>query len=151
MTDQKNLTFYDRQSRCLKSEPIYARGFLNWCYNTHSGRLVTDWVLCRKWVSQAYGWWHKQPISRRRIPSFVKKLNVNTDELRQPIDSFESFNDFFTREIDLKKRPIHPDSNVCIAPADGRVLAYPAVCAVDPPSERTIRANRVASVFHSSD
>jgi phosphatidylserine decarboxylase len=78
-------------------------------------------------VSQAYGWWNKRRWSRRRIKSFVRRLEINLEEVSRPVDTFESFNDFMAREIDLSKRPIDCDPQVCIAPSDGRVLAYPVI------------------------
>jgi phosphatidylserine decarboxylase len=65
--------------------------------------------------------------SRRRIEPFARSLQINLEEVTRPLDAFASFNDFMTREIDLSRRPINRDPQVCVAPADGRVLAYPAV------------------------
>jgi len=121
------LTYRDRASGGLRHETVCAQGFLNWAYNTRSGRLVTDLVLRHRWVSRLYGWLHKRRFSRRRIPSFVRQMGVNTDEMLRPVDAYTSFNDFFTRAIDLDKRPVHGDPGVCAAPADGRVLAYPRI------------------------
>ena len=121
------LTYRDRESGCLRHETVYAQGFLHWAYNTRSGRLVTDLVLRHRWVSRLYGWLHKQPFSRRRIRSFARQMNVNTDEMLRPLDDYTSFNDFFTRPIDLGERPVQADQRVCAAPADGRVLAYPRI------------------------
>ena len=106
---------------------MYAQGFLDWAHNTRSGRLVTDLVLRHRWVSRLYGWLHRQRLSRHRIPSFVRQMDVNTDEMLRPLDAYTSFNDFFTRAIDLDKRPVHGGPRVCAAPADGRVLAYQKV------------------------
>jgi phosphatidylserine decarboxylase len=52
---------------------------------------------------------------------------VNLDELERPLEDFSSFNAFFTRKIDLSRRPMIYDPHVCIAPVDGKVLVYPAV------------------------
>lgn len=66
-------------------------------------------------------------MSRRKIRSFVQKMNLNLEDSVRSLDDFNSFNDFFTRKIDLSKRPINPDSYVCIAPVDGKILVYPIV------------------------
>ncbi len=120
-------TYYDRNNNRLMTERIYASKFLSWSYNTRLGRFVNDFLFKQKFVSQLYGWLHKQRWSRRKIRSFVEKLNVNMEESVRLIEDFKNFNDFFTREIDLSQRPIHKDTHVCISPTDGRVLAYPVV------------------------
>ncbi len=121
------ITYVDRPTGKLLEEKIYARGFLDWFYNTRTGRLVTDGIFRQKWVSQLYGWFHKQSWSRWKIRRFAEKMNINLNESLQPIEEFKSFNDFFTREIDLSKRTIDNHPSVCIAPTDGKVLAYPTI------------------------
>jgi len=120
-------SYYDRRTGELKQDPIYARGLVDWLYNSSSGMWLTEHLLSRRWVSRCYGWWNKQRWSRRKIRSFVTRLRINLDELSRPIDAFESFNDFIIREIDLSRRPIDPEPKTCVAPADGRMLAYPVI------------------------
>jgi phosphatidylserine decarboxylase len=38
-----------------------------------------------------------------------------------------SFNEFFTRKINLATRPLYPDPRSCLAPVDGKVLVYPVI------------------------
>lgn len=125
--DFGQLSYYDRRSGKLKQDPIYARGLADWLYNTSPGWFLTRFLLSRRCVSRFYGWLNKRRWSRRKIKSFARRLEINVKELSRPIDTFKNFNDFMTREIDLSKRPIVRDSNVCVAPSDGRVLAYPAI------------------------
>lgn len=55
-------------------------------------------------------------------------LGVNLDELPKDRDlnDYRCFNDFFTREIDLSKRPIDKKDNqqTLCSPCDGRVLSF---------------------------
>lgn len=120
-------TFYDRRSRQLVKEPIYASPFFRWSYTTVPGGLATELLFRHRCVTRLCGWYYKQPWSRRRIHAFVLRYNVNMEESARRVEEFTSFNDFFTREIDLATRPIHPDPRVCIAPNDGRILGYPVV------------------------
>jgi phosphatidylserine decarboxylase len=117
----------DRSDGSLKSDAIYAAGFMDWCYNARSGILLTRALLSHRWASALYGWYYKQPWTRSKIIPFAKAMNVDLDELLQPVTSFASFSEFISRPIDLSRRRIDPDPNVCISPADGRVLAYPTV------------------------
>jgi phosphatidylserine decarboxylase len=121
------LAYLDRKSRQLKTDPIYASAFLDWCYNAPSGILATRMVLSRRLVSRLYGWYYRQSWTRRKIAPFARAMGVDLSELTQPLGTFASFSDFVSRSIDLTKRRIDPDPRACICPADGRVLAYPVL------------------------
>jgi phosphatidylserine decarboxylase len=127
MRDKFSIAYYDRASGIVMAERIYGGTFLYWSYNTGFGRLVTKLIFSQRFISQLYGWLHKQPLSRWKIGSFVQKMKINVDELVQPLGEYRSFNDFFVREIDLSKRPINQNPHVCIAPVDGKVFAYSSV------------------------
>lgn len=133
------IQYYDRESSAMTQEQVYAGRFLSWSYNTQLGRLATDLLFCRKFVSRLYGWINNWSCSRWRIKPFVKKMNISMDELTCPLEDFACFNDFFTREVDLARRPICGDPDVCIAPVDGKILAYPVV-----KPDRTFRIKRSA-------
>lgn len=127
MNNRVSLTYCDRYSGRLISEPVFAAPFLSWSYNTKTGRKATYLIFRQKFISKFYGWLHKRKFSRRKIKPFVTKMRINEKEFLRPIDDYRSFNDFFTREIDPGTRPINKDPQVCIAPADGRVLVYPEI------------------------
>ena len=127
MNNKITIPYYDRANDALMQEQVYAGGFLFWSYNTKLGRLATDLLFRQRLISRAYGWLSQQRFSRREILPFVKKTNICIDELTYPLKSFDCFNDFFTREIDLTKRSICSEPDVCIAPVDGKILAYPVV------------------------
>ena len=127
MRENNYLSYYDRRTSTVMRDPDYGNTFLSWSYNTRLGRSATDLLFRQKVVSRLYGWIHNQPWSTRKIRSFVRKLNVDMSESVRQIEDFVSFNDFFTREIDLSKRPVQKDPHVCISPTDGRSLAYPVV------------------------
>ena len=127
MNANLSISYYDRQREELMTEKVYANGFLSWSYNTRLGQLATDLIFRQKIISRLYGWYHRKSWSRSRIKSFVKAMDVNTDVLACPLEDYATFNDFFMREIDLSKRPMCSDPSICIAPTDGKILAYPRV------------------------
>ena len=120
------ITYYDRRSGALRTEPVYAQAFLHWLYNTWAGATLAG-LLTRPWPSRVYGWANGRPWSRRRIRPFVEQMGIDMGGSLKGIDEFRSFNDFFTREIDAKSRPVCQESRACAAPCDGKVLAYPHV------------------------
>jgi phosphatidylserine decarboxylase len=54
-------------------------------------------------------------------------MRIELDDCLRPLAAYQSFCDFFTREIDLRRRPIDRDPRLCITPADGRVYVLPRV------------------------
>jgi phosphatidylserine decarboxylase len=143
MRGKISITYYDRTRHMLMKERVYGSSFLYWSYNATLGGVITDLIFRQKIFSKIYGWLHKQHLSRAKIKSFVQEMDVNLDDLVHHLEDFKSFNDFFTREIDLSKRPINTDHHVCIAPVDGKILAYSVI---EP--ETTFRIKR--SVFNLS-
>ncbi len=133
--------YMDRRTGQLRHDPIYAYRFLNWAYNSSVGWLLTNFLFSRRIVSQLYGWVNKRRWSCRKIARFVESMEVDMDECVRPVNEFSSFNDFICREIDLSRRPIASDPAVCVAPADGRVLAYPVV---DEDASFAIKRNQFA-------
>jgi phosphatidylserine decarboxylase len=59
-------------------------------------------------------------VKRTFIRSFAKAYNVSLDEYeRQSLNAYESFNDFFTRELKEDARPIDDTAEGIVSPADG--------------------------------
>ena len=59
-------------------------------------------------------------VKRTFIRSFAKAYNISLDEYeRQSLNAYESFNDFFTRELRDDARPIDATENGIVSPADG--------------------------------
>ena len=119
--------FRDRHTGLLVEERVYSGKFLPWAYSTRVGWWLMDLVLSRRFVSWFYGWLNKQHWSRHKIVPFIRRMAVDLNDVLTPLDQFRSFNDFIIRDIDLRRRPIDPSPNVCIAPADGRFLTYPRI------------------------
>lgn len=61
-------------------------------------------------------------VKRAFIRSFAKAYNVKLDEYeRESFKAYESFNDFFTRELKDNARPIDNTVNGVASPADGTI------------------------------
>ena len=61
-------------------------------------------------------------VKRTFIRSFAKAYNVSLDEYeRQSLNAYESFNDFFTRELQDNARIIDASMNGIVSPADGMI------------------------------
>ena len=74
--------------------------------------------------SALYGWWQKQPITKRKIAPFIKNFHIDTSEFLDDPTTFRSFNDFFIRKLKPSARPFSLDPKMAIIPADGRYYFY---------------------------
>jgi len=119
--------YVDRASGEWRRERVHAHRFLEWLYNTASGRLATGVLVRSPHFSRLYGWVQRRRWSRRRIRPFVERMGVDTTGSVKSLDEFETFADFFTRRLHPWARPLHGNERACLCPADGRVLVYPRV------------------------
>lgn len=58
---------------------------------------------------------------------FAWRYSANLDEVRYPLDSFRTFNDFFSRTLRDGVRPIAKLPNGLVSPVDGKVLVCGAI------------------------
>ncbi len=119
--------YYDRYSRTLQEEHIYASDLLYWMYNNPWGCLATELFIKRRVFSRFYGWLHRLRWSRKKIEPFVRQMGIDPSALPSSPGGYDTFHDFFIREVDLSNRSVIPDPQICICPVDGKVLAYPAI------------------------
>lgn len=125
VNETQELVFYDRYSESLHSEGIYGEKPLRWAYETTIGRICLDAVIRRKWFSQLYGRWADCGCSRKEVATFIERFEVDASEFLDPPETFQTFNEFFFRKLKAEARPIDPDSDSVIFPADGRHFLIP--------------------------
>jgi len=59
------------------------------------------------------------PLQRFQVRSFARTFGVNLDEVKEPLESFRTIQDFFVRELVAGARPIDPDPTAFVSPCDG--------------------------------
>lgn len=94
-------------------EVIYGHALTRMLLRPFLSPAVSD--ICGKFLSTR--------LSRRIIPSFVKKNHIDLSIYEK--QEFDSYNAFFTRKIKAEQRPINDQKNVLISPSDGKVTVYP--------------------------
>ena len=62
-------------------------------------------------------------VLRRLIKGYIRAYRVDMSEVAEPIESFATFNHFFTRRLRDGARPIAREAGVVVSPADSRVSA----------------------------
>ena len=127
----EHIAVYNRYTGSLETESVYGEKWLRWSYETAAGRLMLNAVIKRAWFSRWYGWRMSRPGSRRLVQPFVETYGLDETEFADPVTSFRSFNDFFSRELRSGARPIDPDPASIVFPADGRHLGFPSIGSQD--------------------
>lgn len=119
------LYFYRRGSDQKEEEIILGGGLMRWAYQSRAGRALTGFLFNRRWPSRLAGWYADSRWSRRQIAPVIRNLGIDTGELDAPVESYATFNAFFTRRLKPGARPFALEPAEVASPADGRVLVYP--------------------------
>ena len=115
--------FFNRETGKTETEAIYGEGALRWVYETLLGRVALAVLIRRAFFSKIYGVLMSRPRSRAKIAPFIAQYGIDPAEFAEPVESFGSFNDFFSRKLKASARPIA--DSAAVLPADGRHLAFP--------------------------
>ena len=72
-------------------------------------------------------WRMPRPLLQRVLRSYIRFYGVDMTEVEEPLESFPTFNDFFTRKLRAGARPIVSDPGVVVAPCDSRLATLGTV------------------------
>jgi phosphatidylserine decarboxylase len=120
----KKPVLYNRQNQEIEYENTYKVDGLSFLYNTDLGKALTNTILNKHVISSIYGRTVKSHRSISQIDKFIKHYKIDTSEIKRPLSSFRSFNDFFIRELNEKARPIDSVPSHLISPADARLFVF---------------------------
>jgi phosphatidylserine decarboxylase len=123
------ISFYNRLTGRMETEQVYGEGFLKWVYGSALGKLSMHALVKRGFFSTWYGRRMDAPASRGKILPFIREFGVPVEEMEEPVEKFETFNQFFYRRLKPEARPIKGDDRVLVMPADGRHLLIEDVSA----------------------
>ncbi|SSY83690.1 Phosphatidylserine decarboxylase proenzyme [Aggregatibacter actinomycetemcomitans] len=88
-------------------------------------KVAFQYVMPQLYLTQLAGWFAKQKwgaVTHFVIKLFAKKYNVDMSEAKKEnFSDYESFNQFFIRELKDGARKINENSTALCLPADGRV------------------------------
>jgi len=125
---------FNRETKKKEEEkiPEYIHLSLKMMYASRSGRfglqaIQLDTVL--KHLTEQQGKKMNSPKSASHIKDFIQFHNLNTQEIKNDLDSFKTFNEFFYRQLKEGARVIaEPNNpNVAISPADCRLNVFETV------------------------
>jgi phosphatidylserine decarboxylase len=116
----------NRASGKVEIEKVYGGKVLELLYGDS---WIAPWFVAMTakipFFSAFYGWLQKRPFSKKKIEPFIQEFHVDSSEFLKKVPEFQSFNDFFIRELKPSARPIAKTAAIC--PADGRYRFFPSV------------------------
>ncbi|KAJ9125079.1 hypothetical protein QFC22_000032 [Naganishia vaughanmartiniae] len=127
-----NIIVQDRATGQLQEEKmaVYVRLGIRVLYKGAKGRMEGSRARrLLKSMSVKQGIKYDSPESKLEIPTFIAFHNLNVDEILDPIDSFQTFNQFFYRKLKPDARPISDpeDPGRLVSCADSRMMAFESV------------------------
>jgi phosphatidylserine decarboxylase len=119
------ILLYNRKTGTLEEEALFEKDVMEFFYGSRLGFFITELLFKHKWATELYARLQHGPGSKSKIRKFVESHGVNLDEVERPLDSFNTFNEFFIRRLKPSARPIDRDPRSLISIADCRLSAYP--------------------------
>ena len=104
----EEINFKNRETGCIETEKVYGGNWLSFIYGTPLGKLSLWAAIQRSWFSKWYGRKMDSIKSKEKILPFISEFNLDENEFLKKSSEFESFNDFFSRELKENARPIIP-------------------------------------------
>lgn len=125
----EKIIYIKRDTNEKMVEKVPGESCLRWLYNNPFGKLALGSVIKRKFVSEYYGKKMDSLKSKKMIAEFVKEYGINMEESEKSVNEFNSFNDFFCRQLKRGARKIS-DKDV-VSPADGKIIAFNSLSETD--------------------
>jgi phosphatidylserine decarboxylase len=120
----EEIHYLNRISGTVEKEDIYGESWLRFTYEKPLGKFFLWFLVKRKLFSSWYGYRANRFSSKSKVQPFVEKFGVNQNEFLDPLDSYQTFNEFFYRKLKPEARPIDKSVDSIVFPADGRHLGF---------------------------
>ncbi|MGI8602188.1 MAG: phosphatidylserine decarboxylase [Verrucomicrobiales bacterium] len=124
MIPAESIRYFNRYSGRIETEQVYGDAFLRWAYESRPGRLALRTLVKRAAFSRLYGWLMNTARSVDKIEPFLEKYQLDATEFARAVASYDSFNEFFFRALQLGARPVDLDPESAVFPADARHLGF---------------------------
>ncbi len=125
------IRYFNRHTSQTETEQVYGETFLRFTYGNPLGQLALHALVKRAMFSRWFGRRMDRPASAAKIGPFLRQYGLDSAEFAEPPDSFRSFNEFFFRKLRPAARPVDPDPDTVVFPADGRHLGFADNSAID--------------------
>ncbi|MCH2175263.1 MAG: archaetidylserine decarboxylase [Lentisphaeria bacterium] len=126
MTQKSEDVFYiERGNTSPQREIIYGEKFIRWAYQDANSSWKDKLLFKSPLLSNLLGKYYDSKLSKGKIKGAIEQLKIDTNEFLDPVDSYQSFNQFFYRRLKPDARPYSQDKFDIISPGDGRIHVFP--------------------------
>jgi phosphatidylserine decarboxylase len=119
---EREIHYWHRRQRKIKTEKILDRQILTWLYKTVMGRFFTNLLFSKRLFSFAYALFYEGKRSRKKITPFVEKFDIKIEDFEP--GPYSSFNEFFSRRFRSGTRTFAENPAHLPAFAEARYLAW---------------------------
>lgn len=127
---KNQIYYYNRAIKKKEMELVYGDGAIKFIYSHPLGKIFSR-AVASKPLTQFYGSYQDLKVSRKKVPPFVKKFNIDLNEYKagsvksdKKEESYKSFNEFFIREFEDGQRNFIQDSDKMPAFCEARYFGY---------------------------
>jgi len=103
---------------------VFEKWFMDFCYDTRIGQIITNAVLKGRGFSKLVASTKHKATAPAELREFAGKYGISLEEIRDPLESFATFNDFFIRKLKPGARSVDQNPKHLISPADARLFHY---------------------------
>ena len=115
--------YVKRNSDDIYYEPVLVEPLLSFFYGRY-GNIMRKYIFQYPVFSKILAGYYKSKLSKKIIPKFIDKHNIDVNEFEKQIDEFNTFNDFFIRKLKPGTRPLDKKTTGGICPVDSKVRAF---------------------------
>ncbi len=125
------INYFNRLSNSLEKEKVYGDKFVEWLYQSESGKALSS-VVCKAPISKLYGALQSSSWSQKKITPFIHNFKIPMEDYlpeegRDNLSPYSSFNQFFIRKFKSGKRPFVENSSELAAFSEARYFGYRSV------------------------
>ncbi|MDX2033228.1 MAG: phosphatidylserine decarboxylase [Blastocatellia bacterium] len=120
-----SILLYNRRTRSIEEETLYERRVMEFLYGSSMGFALTELLFRHRWATEFVARRMHRPGSRAKIAAFIREHGIDPAELERPVESFQTFNEFFIRKLKPEARPVDRAPESLISVADCRLAAWP--------------------------
>jgi phosphatidylserine decarboxylase len=126
--------YFNRYINAIEVEKVMAGETMEKIYGSWWGRLL-EWVIASTNIfSNIVGEYYKSKWSKSKIKPFIDDYNINVKDFRYGSirskefhDSFKTFDEFFTRDLQTSARTFVAEKKIMPAFAEGRYFATESI------------------------
>jgi len=116
----------------IENLPTYIKSAMRLCYRTGMGKGAMYSPRIKqtlKSLSVKQGQKMDTPASKRKIESFIQLHKLNVPEIRNDLDQFKTFNEFFYRRLkpDARICAALDNDSVAVSAADARTMVFQTI------------------------